>query len=123
MDTLIDQVTRDYVLLQGALKRDPANGLLNACYLRLTVPLGSYWEDLLLGSKLYLLRREKDVSRVVVLAKQYAEQALAPILADGRATKIDVSATRPGTGVLYLLIKVIAASGEELTFKHPVSVG
>lgn len=123
MDALIDPTTRDYVLLAGAINRDPANGLLNACYLRLTVELGSYWEDLTLGSKLYLLRREKDVSRVVVLAKQYAEQALAPIVADGRATKITVTATQPGNGRLYLLIDVIAASGEQLTFKHPVSVG
>lgn len=123
MDALIDPTTRDYVLLAGAIKRDPANGLLNACYLRLTVELGSYWEELTLGSKLFLLRREKDVSRVVVLAKQYAEQALAPIVADGRATKITVTATQPGNGRLYLLIDVIAASGEQLTFKHPVSVG
>lgn len=123
MDALINPTTRDYVLLDGAIKRDPANGLLNACYLRLTVELGSYWEDISLGSKLYLLRREKDVARVVVLAKQYAEQALAPIVADGRATKIKVTATQPGNGRLYLLIDVISAGGEQLTFKHPVSVG
>jgi phage gp46-like protein len=123
MDTLIDPITRDYVLLQGALKRDPANGLLNACYLRLTVQLGSYWEDAAFGSKLHLLSREKDVSRVAVLAKQYAEQALAPILIDGRAKQIDVSTSRSGTGILYLLIKVISAAGEAITFKHPVSVG
>lgn len=122
MDTLIDPITRDYVLLQGQAARDPANGLLNACYLRLTVELGSYWEDLTLGSKLYLLRREKDVSRAVVLAKQYAEQALAPLMPD-RATQINVSTFRPGNGRLYLLIEVIAASGETLTFKHPISVG
>jgi phage gp46-like protein len=122
MDTFIDPVTRDYVFLQGALKRDPANGLLNACYLRLTVQLGSYWADITLGSKLHLLRREKDVSRVVVLAKQYAEQALASLMPD-RAAQINVSTSRPGTGILYLLIEVIAVSGEAITFKHPVSVG
>lgn len=123
MDSFIDPTTRDYVLLQGAVKRDPANGLLNACYLRLTVELGSYWEDVALGSKLYLLRREKDVPRMKVLAKQYAEQALAPILADGRATQITVTAMQPGDGRLYFLFEVIAASGQSLTFKHPVSVG
>jgi len=123
MDALIDPFTRDYVLLQGAVKRDPANGLLNACYMRLTVELGSYWADLTLGSKLYLLRREKDVARVMVLAKQYAEQALKPVADDGRAKQIKVTAMQPGNGRLYLLFEVIAASGELLTFKHPVSVG
>ena len=122
MDALINPTTSGYVLLEGAVQRDPANGLLNACYLRLTVPLGSYWEDRALGSKLHLLRREKDVSRVAVLAKQYAEQALAPILADGRATRIAVSTEQPHNGRLHLLIEVTAASGETLTFKHPIGV-
>jgi phage gp46-like protein len=122
MDAFIDPTTRDYVLLQGAARRDPGNGLANACYLRLTVRLGSYWADSTLGSRLHELAREKDVSRVAILAKQYAEQALAPILADGRATQINVSTSRPGNGRLYLLIEVKAASGETLTFKHPVRV-
>lgn len=91
--------------------------------MRLTVELGSYWADLTLGSKLYLLRREKDVARVMVLAKQYAEQALKPVADDGRAKQIKVTAMQPGNGRLYLLFEVIAASGELLTFKHPVSVG
>lgn len=122
MSALIDPVTRDYVLLAGAVKRDPSGGLLTACYLRLTVPLGSYWADKKLGSKLHLLRREKDVSRVSKLAKQYAEQALQPILDDLRATRITVTTEQPHNGRLYLFFEVVAASGETLTFKHPVKV-
>lgn len=123
MDALINPTTRGYVLLENAVQRDPSNGLLNACYLRLTVQLASYWADRTMGSKLHLLRREKDVSRVMVLAKQYAEQALAPLVDDGRATQIKVTARQPGNGCLYLLIEVTAASGETVAFKHPVSVG
>lgn len=122
MDTFIDPVTRDYVLLSGAAQRDPAGGLANSCYLRLTVPLASYWADITLGSRLHELQREKDVPRVARLAVQYAEQALAPILADGRATQINVSTEQPHNGRLYLLIEVKSASGETLTFKHPVGV-
>lgn len=122
MDAYINPVTRDYVLLQGAAQRDPANGLANSCYLRLTVPLGSYWADKTLGSRLHELQREKDVVRVARLAKQYAEQALAPILADGRATSITVTTEQPHNGRLHLLIEVTSASGETLTFKHPVGV-
>lgn len=121
MDALIDPTTRDYVLLGGAVQRDPADGLANSCYLRLSVPLGSYWPDKNFGSRLHELQREKDVARVALLARQYAEQALAPIVADGRATQINVSTER-AAGRLNLLIEVQAASGETLTFKHPVQV-
>jgi phage gp46-like protein len=121
MDSRIDPTTRDYVLINGTPQRDPADGLANACYTRLEIPLGSYWADKALGSRLHELQREKDLSRVAMLAKQYAEQALAPVLADGRATQINVSTERM-PGRLNLLIEVLAASGETLTFKHPVQV-
>lgn len=121
-DALIDPVLRDYTVANGAPVRDPAAGLANAVYLRLMTPLGSYWADLTLGSRLHELQREKDKTRVAVLAKQYAEQALAPLIADGRAAAIEVSTEQPGNGRLHLLIVVTAASGERLTFKHPVKV-
>lgn len=121
-DALIDPVSRDYTLANGAPVRDPAAGLANAVYLRLMTPLGSYWADATLGSRLHELQREKDLPRVAVLAKQYAERALAPLIADGRAKAIEVSTERPGNGRLHLLIVVTAASGERLTFTHPVKV-
>lgn len=112
---LIDPVTADYVVQAGIPVRDPANGLANAVYLRLTTPLGSYWADPTLGSRLHELRRYKDVPRAAVLAKQYAEQALQPILDDGRASAIDVQAVQPMTGGLYLTVEVTAASGHTFT--------
>ncbi|NOT17311.1 MAG: hypothetical protein HOP20_04485, partial [Sulfuriferula sp.] len=120
MDALIDPVTRDYVLVNGVPTHDPAGGLANAVYLRLMTPLGSYWADATLGSRLHELQREKDVARVAVLARQYSEQALASIKADGRVTDISVTVDRPGTGWMYLYIQVTAASGEQLPFTYPV---
>lgn len=122
MDTYISPTTRDYVLLSGMPQRDPAGGLANSCYLRLTTLLGSYWADKTFGSRLHELQRDKDVARVARLATQYASQALAAIITDGRALEIGVTTTRPGNGRLYLLIEVLAASGETLTFKHPIGV-
>lgn len=121
MDAWIDPVTRDYALANGAPVRDPARGLANAVYLRLMTPLGSYWAAPTLGSRLHELQREKDLARVARLAAQYAEQALAPIVADGRASAIEVS-TEPQAGRLALLIVVTAASGERFVFQHPVTV-
>lgn len=122
MDALIDPATRGYLISNGTPQRDPAAGLGNAVYLRLMTPLGSYWPDATFGSRLHELQREKDLPRVAVLARQYAEQALAPILLDGRATAIEISTVRPGNGRLHLQIEVTAASGERLTFHHPVTV-
>lgn len=122
MDAFIDPVLRDYVVVNGVPQRDPAAGLSNAAYLRLSTPLGTYWADPSLGSRLHELQREKDLARVAVLAKQYAEQALAPLVSDGRASAVDVSTERPGGGWLYLLIEVTASNGESLTFKYPVKV-
>lgn len=126
MDALIDPITRDYIIVNGSPIRAPAAGLANAVYLRLMTPLGSYWADPLMGSKLHLLARVKDLARNEKLARQYAEQALAPILADGRATAIDIRTQRTkssdGAGRLNLLIEVTAVSGERMTFLHPVKV-
>ena len=121
MDILIDPLTRDYVLQGGVLSHDPAGGLANSCFMRLEIPLGSYWADRALGSRLHELQREKDLARVGILAKQYAEMALAPVLADGRASKITV-ATQRAASRLSLLIEVLAANGQTLTFQHLVGV-
>lgn len=121
-DAWIDPATGGYSLASGGAQRDPAGGLANAVYFRLMTPLGGYWADPALGSRLHELQREKDVARVSLLARQYSEQALAPIIKDGRATAIDVSAERPGNGRMHLLIDVTAASGERHTFRFPVKV-
>lgn len=122
MDAWIDPGTGDYRIVDGAATRDPADGLANAVYMRLMTPRGSYWADATLGSRLHELQREKDVARVALLAKQYSEQALAPILADGRATAVAIS-TEHQAERLALLIEVTAASGARHTFRHPVKVG
>ncbi len=116
MDALIDTKTGDYTGNQTST-------LQNAVYLRLTVPLGSWWADPTLGSRLYLLKREKDVARVRTLARQYAEQALQPILDDGRASSITVTANHPASGWLILLIDVTQANGIIVPFTHEVQVG
>lgn len=120
MDAWINPATKDYVLLQGAAQRDPAGGLANSIYLRLTVRRGSYWADGTFGSKLYLLARAKDVARQARLAVQYANDALSPLV-PGRASAISIAAEHQ-PGRLNLLIEVTALSGDTLTFKHPVQV-
>jgi phage gp46-like protein len=70
----------------GDLSGERIDSLQNAIYLRLEMPLGSWWADPSLGSRLHELSRCKDVSNIAVLARQYAQQALAQLLTSGRAT-------------------------------------
>ncbi|MCG8993206.1 phage GP46 family protein [Laribacter hongkongensis] len=115
MDALLDPQTGDYA-------GSRTDTLTNAVYLRLTTPLGSWWAEPTLGSRLHELQREKDVSRIAVLARQYAEQALAPLLKDGRADRITVTTSRQQPGWLQLHIQVEDASGRVQHFQHPVKV-
>jgi phage gp46-like protein len=129
MDTWINPVTGDYqadASRVGELARDPAAGLANAVYLRLMTPLGSWFADPALGSRLHELQREKDVARVERLAKQYAEQALQPVLADGRASSMEVMTLRrkdaSGGGRLMVVVEMVDARGDSHTFSAPVAV-
>lgn len=119
----ISPLTGDYTLSNSIAQRDISGGLMNAIVLRILTPLGSYWAEPLLGSRLHELQREKDVERVSVLAKQYSDQALQGLLDDGRVSAIDIQTQRNHDGRLLLEIAVIAANGQRLTFNHPVQVG
>lgn len=115
MDVGIDPITRDY---SGARLET----LGNAVYLRIMTPLGEYWADPTVGSKLHLLQREKDLPRVALLAQQYSEQALQPLIDDGRALSVEVSVERPHNGWLHLLIEVADAGGHTGVFDYYIKV-
>jgi phage gp46-like protein len=106
----------------GDLTGQRINTLGNAVYIRLMTPLGSWWANPKLGSRLHELRREKDRPRVGILARQYAEQALQPLLDDGRAKKTTITAEQPHNGWLELQIDIIDATGNPQVFRQPVRV-
>ena len=66
------------------------------------------------------LRRMKDLPRMAVLAKQYAEQALQPILDACRAGCINVAASLARRGWLRLYIAGEDMSGRNLSLIHEV---
>ena len=115
MDRELNPLTGDY---SGAT----STGLQNEVYIRLMTPLGAWWADPLLGSLLHTIEREKDVERVGMLARQYAEEALSPILKANRASDITVVETQPHNGWLYLSIQVLANTGDQFTYTHPVKL-
>ena len=98
------------------------NHLGNAVYIRLATPLGSWWADPSIGSRLHELARSKDLPRIGKLARQYAAAALQPLLDDGRARSIDVTSEQLHDGRCLLCITVVDALGRQATFQHPVRV-
>jgi phage gp46-like protein len=115
MDSRIDPTTGDY-------DRTRISDLSNAVYLRITVPLGTYWADPTLGSKLYQLVGVKDLQRYKTLAIQYAQEALQPLIDDKRADRIDIDATWAHDGRLELAGTVYQANRVTFNFQHYVKV-
>ena len=96
--------------------------LMNAVYISLITPRGTWWADPSIGSLLHTIQREKDLSRVSMLAIQYAQEATDHIIRDGRAGSIEITADQPHDGTLLLNIQVTDARGEASVFKHLVRV-
>ena len=115
MDNHINPATGDYT---GTACAD----LGNAVYLRIMTPLGSYWADKALGSKLHLLRRAKDLQRNQALAVAYTREALQPLLDSKRALSIDVISEWRHDGMLRLATTVLQPNGVQQTFDNFVQV-
>ena len=64
-----------------------------------------------IGSRLWLLSREKQLSSVLGRAEEYAKEALAWLLADGVAAEISVTAEVVRDGVLGLGVIIVRPDG------------
>lgn len=122
MTSYLNPTTADYDLQGGLLAKDPAGGLANAIYLRLTTPLGSWWADKTFGSRLHEIKREKDLTRVGIQAQQFVEMALQPLLDDGRVKSVNSSVQQAHDGRALLSVEVIAATGVKLVFNQFMKV-
>ena len=106
----------------GDLTGERINTLGNAAYIRLMTPLGTWWKNTTVGSRLHELKRSQDLPRVGKLAKQYAEQALQKLLDDGRAQNITITVEQPHNGWLNLQIDITDVTGNPQVFRQPVRV-
>ncbi|MDH3000994.1 hypothetical protein A1D23_11060 [Chelonobacter oris] len=103
------------------------NSLTNAVIISLFTDLRvegqrGWWGDSygrLMGSKLWLLDREKQLGSVLADAKRYAEEALQWLLDEQLVQSIEVNATNPTPSVLLLsvAIKLLDGSTEQREFK------
>ena len=116
----INLKTRDYVIESLNKKFDVS--LVQAVIMRLLVHRGKYWANPNLGSRFYLLRRSKDVPRNLLLAEQYAFEALDDLL-ESRVEDIDITATQSEKSRIDLLIEITQLTGEQQTILYFVPVG
>ena len=72
---------------------------------------GDGGQDYLIGSRLWLLSRAKQVPQTLLDAKGYCTEALAWMIADGVAAKIDVACSFIGQGAIGILIKLYDQAG------------
>lgn len=115
MDTHINPTTADY---DGTRIAD----LRNAVYLRIMTPLGSWWCDPTLGSKLHLLRRSKDLQRIQPIAEAYTREALQALIDSKRAVSVQVVSEWRHDGMLRLATTIMQAGGVAQSFEHFVRV-
>lgn len=66
-----------------------------------------------IGSRLWLLKREKQLPSVLARAREYAEEALAWLVADGHVLAVAVEATAPARGVLLLEVRLTLRQGDQ----------
>ncbi|WP_165675827.1 phage GP46 family protein [Metapseudomonas otitidis] len=67
-----------------------------------------------IGSRLWLLNREKDVPETLRRAREYARESLAWLIEDGIGASLDVQASVPMRGVLRLELTVNRRDGSTL---------
>ena len=70
-----------------------------------------------LGSRLWLLGRRKQLPAVLAEAKGYAEEALAWLIKDGIASRVEVDAFIPRDEMLGLAIAITRPNGQPVRYR------
>ena len=73
------------------------------------------------GSRLWLLWREKQVPEVLLRAREYAREALAWMIADRIATRIDVAAEFPRAEWLAIGVTIWRPDGAAVDYRYELS--
>lgn len=99
----------------GQMTYNKATTIMNNIYLSLKTKRGSFFADTSFGSRLHLLRREKNTAKTMRLAMDYCKEALQWMIDTGKAKTVDVYAERDRTqdlNRLKLLIEVTPVNGD-----------
>ncbi|MBX9755079.1 MAG: phage GP46 family protein [Pseudomonadaceae bacterium] len=75
---------------------------------------GDAWPNVLgdqIGSRLWLLSREKEISETLRRAREYGKESITWTLEDGIAARVDVTASVPKRGTLNLAVAISRRDG------------
>ena len=75
---------------------------------------GDSFSDKKIGSRLWLLSREKQLSSVLKRAQEYAEESLAWMIKARLIKSVSVTATNPSNGVLMLTVRPVLLNSEDV---------
>jgi phage gp46-like protein len=82
---------------------------------------GDAWPDVpndLIGSRLWLLNREKEIAETLRRAREYGKESVAWTLDDGIAAKVEVTASVPKRGVLRLQVVISRRNGQTENYQY-----
>lgn len=71
-----------------------------------------------IGSKLWVLTREKQTVEVLERAREYCEEALAWLIEDGVAESVSVSTSYPSRGILTIEIEIVRPNKETASLSY-----
>ena len=84
--------------------------------------LRGWWGDSFrsnpIGSKLWLMLRRKATNKVKMQCEQYIEEALAPLVESGAASKVNVFTEWISRGVLKVNVTVVAANDATVNYVY-----
>ncbi|WP_314188544.1 phage GP46 family protein [Yersinia massiliensis] len=75
---------------------------------------GDAFQSRPMGSRLWLLAREKQMTSVLIRAKTYADEALVWLIDEQHVRRVQVIATAPRQGVLHLAITLTLPNGSTI---------
>lgn len=75
---------------------------------------GDSFSDKKIGSKLWLLSREKQLSSVLTRAQEYAEESLQWMIKERLIKSVTVTATNPTNSVLLLTVRPVLYNSDDV---------
>lgn len=75
---------------------------------------GDSFSDKKIGSRLWLLSREKQLSSVLTRAQEYATESLQWMIKENLIKSVTVTATNPSNGVLMLTVRPVLLNSEDM---------
>jgi phage gp46-like protein len=110
----IDPETGDYVFDAATGATTTTRNALTVIYHQVKTRLGQWWGDPEAGSRMFELRRAKNLLRTPIIIQDIFSEALTPLVEDGRHTEPEYESERTGDRVTTKVVVTDTQSGDQL---------